>query len=505
MAVEEKIYDVVIIGSGMGGLSCANILAQEGKKVILLEKNRQIGGNLQVFSRDKCVFDTGVHYLGGLEKGQVLNKLFKYFGILDDLKLKKMDEDGFDHIHFLDEKVYYKYGMGYDNFIRILLQYFPEEREAIEKYCDSIKSIVKNLPISQLIFAEDYMPTIDFTLNAKEFINSLTNNTQLQKVLAGNNVLYVGTTKTPFYVHALVLHYYIESSWKCIDGSSQIASLMAKKIKELGGEILNRSQVISANYNNDKTVKSVNLSNGNIIMGKEFISNIHPQVTIDVFGKENFNKRFVDRIMSLKNSGGMFVVNIVFYENTFEYINHNLYQINTEDIWNLSNDKNAWPSFYMVSVPPNAKNPAFANGISVICGMSINEIEKWSNTFNNVTKQQTRGKEYEAFKIEKAEIVIEAISKHWPNIRSKIKSYTSSTPLSHRDYTASPNGSGYGIEKDSNEPYKTFINTKTSIPNLFLTGQNLILHGVLGVSLTALETCFNLVQKEALLEKINKQ
>ncbi|MFO0322379.1 MAG: FAD-dependent oxidoreductase, partial [Bacteroidota bacterium] len=57
-------YDVVIIGSGFGGLCSAYILSKEGKRVCVLEKNRQIGGSLQIFSREKSIFDTGVHYLG---------------------------------------------------------------------------------------------------------------------------------------------------------------------------------------------------------------------------------------------------------------------------------------------------------------------------------------------------------------------------------------------------------------------------------------------------------
>jgi len=63
--------------------------------------------------------------------------------------------------------------------------------------------------------------------------------------------------------------------------------------------------------------------------------------------------------------------------------------------------------------------------------------------------------------------------------------------------------SGYGIAKDSNAPFKTLINAKISIPNVYLTGQNLTLHGILGVSLTALLTCFNLVDKKELLKKID--
>src|SRR5476649_1513112 len=84
-------FDIVIIGSGMGGLVCADILGREGFKVCVLEKNKQIGGSLQTYVRDKVIFDSGVHYLGGLEKGQNLYQIFEYLDIMDKLKLQKMD------------------------------------------------------------------------------------------------------------------------------------------------------------------------------------------------------------------------------------------------------------------------------------------------------------------------------------------------------------------------------------------------------------------------------
>jgi monoamine oxidase len=97
-------YDVVITGSGLGGLVASIILAREGYSVCVLEKNNQYGGNLQTFVRDKTIFDTGIHYIGGLDKGQNLYKYFQYIGIMDALKLHKMDEDGFDIISFEDTR-----------------------------------------------------------------------------------------------------------------------------------------------------------------------------------------------------------------------------------------------------------------------------------------------------------------------------------------------------------------------------------------------------------------
>ena len=93
-------YDYVIIGSGLGGLISAVILAKEGKKVCVLEKNNQYGGNLQTFVREKVIFDTGVHYIGSLGKDEILYKYFKYVGIIDDLKLNQLDIKGYDRICF---------------------------------------------------------------------------------------------------------------------------------------------------------------------------------------------------------------------------------------------------------------------------------------------------------------------------------------------------------------------------------------------------------------------
>ena len=124
-------FDVLIIGTGMGGLVCGNILSRKGYRVCMVEKNKQIGGCLQVYSRNKVIFDAGVHYLGGLGKGQNLYQIFKWLGVLEQLKLEKMDEDGFDRIMIGGEDKQYKLAQGYSQFIQNLISDFPGEENAI--------------------------------------------------------------------------------------------------------------------------------------------------------------------------------------------------------------------------------------------------------------------------------------------------------------------------------------------------------------------------------------
>jgi all-trans-retinol 13,14-reductase len=140
-------YDTIVISSGLGGLMTALILAKEGRKVAIVEKNKQFGGNLQSFFRDGVLFDTGVHYVGSLEKGQPLHNYFSYAGIISDLDLECMPKDGYDRICFAQEPTVYPHAQGYDNFITQLLSYFPQEKAALEQYVARIKEVCNRFPL----------------------------------------------------------------------------------------------------------------------------------------------------------------------------------------------------------------------------------------------------------------------------------------------------------------------------------------------------------------------
>lgn len=318
-------FDVVIIGSGLGGLECAYILAKEGYKVCVLEKNRQFGGNLQIFVRDRAIFDTGIHYIGGLAEGQNLNRYFKYFGLMDRLKLKRMDMDGFDVISFSGHEKEYRHAQGYENFIEVLSKDFPKERKAIVEYCNKIREITQQFPLYNLrVGDKDILNTKIFEINARDYINSVTSDVMLQNVLAGSNPLYAGNgDKTPLYVHALVVNTYIESSWKCVDGGSQIATLLVKDIKGMGGVVRNYARVSKIRCEGEKA-QYVELDNGEKIFAKTFISNIPPADTLDLLENSKIRPAYRHRISELNNTISVFTLNIVMKENAFPYLNHNI-------------------------------------------------------------------------------------------------------------------------------------------------------------------------------------
>ncbi|HEX9512899.1 MAG TPA: NAD(P)/FAD-dependent oxidoreductase [Puia sp.] len=497
-------FDVIIIGSGMGGLVCGNLLAMEGFKVCVLEKNKQVGGCLQTYVRDRVIFDSGVHYLGGLSAGQNLYQIFKYLDILDRLKLQKMDEDAFDKILFEGDDKEYVFAQGYDNFINRLLADFPEEEQALHAYCDKIKEVCSKFPLYNLRSGGDeHEKAGALEIDTKGFIDSITTNRVLREVLAGNNPLYAGMPdKTPFYVHALIINSYIESSYKCIDGGSQIAKYLSRSIRNKGGVILRNCEVKKIIVEDGKA-SCVELADGSRMHADHFISNVHPVKTLEMTETDLIKKVYRNRLKSLENSIGCFTLNIVFKKDSFKYSKHNYYVYNEGCVWKTdAYTQENWPLGYAAFFGASSKSPEYADGMTVLAYMKYEEVQQWEQTHNTVSRVEDRGETYESFKARKAEILLDYMERKFPRLRDHIKAYYTATPLSYRDYIGTEDGSLYGIAKDYKDSLKTFISPRTKLPNLFFTGQNLNLHGVLGAAMSGIVTTNALLGNDDIINKI---
>ncbi len=497
-------FDIVIIGSGMGGLICADILGREGYKICVLEKNKQIGGCLQTYVRDKVIFDSGVHYLGGLGEGQNLYQVFKYLGIIEKLKLQKMDEDVFDKIIIENDEKEYVNAQGYENFIQHLLKDFPNEEKALRLYCDKIKEVCSKFPLYNLRSGGDVNEKTNVLgINTRTFIESITGDKKLQAVLVGNSMLYVlQSDKTPFYVHAMILNSYIESSWKCIDGGSNIGKYMAQNIRKHGG-VIHRNTKVKKIVVSDGEVNAVELADGSHVYAKYFISNMHPVTTLEMIDSNLIKHAYKSRIKSLENSIGGFVINIVFEKNSYPYIKNNFYYHKEGHEWTMAEyTEENWPLCYAIFFSASSKSSEYAESMTLLTYMRYDDVKQWSGTFNTVSKEDDRGIEYEDFKKRKAELLIDLVEEKFPGLRKSIKSYYTATPLSYRDYIGNDDGSMYGITKDYSNPLKTFISPRTKISNLYLTGQNLNLHGILGATMSGLVTCTAFLGNDNIIEKI---
>ncbi len=467
--------------------------------------NKQLGGNLQTYVRDKHIFDSGVHYVGGLDKGQNLYKIFKYLGIIDLMKLEKLDENAFDKIVFHSDEKEYAFAQGYDNFIKSLVKDFPNEEESIRKYCDSIRTVCSRFPLYNLRDG-DYLEKSEYlTFDAKAHIDSLTTNQRLRNVLGGNNLLYAGVAdKTPFYVHALVLNSYIESSYRFITGGSQIAKQLCRKILDNGGTVKNRTEIVKLHVEDGK-VAFAEAKDGKRFHGDYFISNIHPTRTLKMTETDVIRHAYRNRIGSLENSSSIFILNITLKPGRFKYQKSNYYCFLEDEVWSVMDyNEDNWPKAYALFFSGLGPGKEYAEGITLMAYMNFKDVEQWAGTHNTVGNPGARGESYEEFKKRKAELLITLAEKKFPGLRDAILNYYTSSPLTFRDYMGTDDGSIYGIAKDFKDPLKTFISPRTKIENLLLTGQNINLHGILGVSISSVVTCSVLLGMKEIIHKIAK-
>ena len=491
---------VAILGSGLGGLVCGYILAKNGYEVIVLEKNNQIGGCLQTFQRKNTKFDTGMHYIGSMEEGQILHRFFKYLNLLNDVKISRLDTAGYDVISIAGE--HYKFASGYENFVETLSQQFPQHREEIKLYVKKIREIATASPLYNLqkINNQTFVETEDIKTGVHEFISSITKNTRLQDVLAGNLPLYGGIKdKTPTYIHALINNFYIQSAFRIVGGSDSIALSLANSIQSFGGKIMTNAEVTKIDCDAEK-VTSVKLSNGDTIEANSFISNIHPQVTLDKIDSPLIRNVYRTRISELENSISNFTVYIKFKENRTPYLNYNYYFYEHNDVWSSQYyDAKKFPENYLYMHQAVEDKAVFADSAELIAYMRYEEVKKWETT-----PIGNRGSDYLEFKEEKACQLLQKLEQSFPGINSSIDTYYTSTPLTYRDYTATKEGSMYGIVRDKNFPAQTFVSQRTKIPNLFMTGQSINTHGILGVTVGAIITCAELLGINPIMKQIEQ-
>ena len=172
-----------------------------------------------------------------------------------------------------------------------------------------------------------------------------------------------------------------------------------------------------------------------------------------------------------------------------------------KDSWNPAKyNEQAWPAACILYTSADKSNPEYAESMTISAFMKYDELLQWENT-----RVGRRGSRYREFKQKRAGLLIDFVNSSFEGLRDSIESYYTATPLTFRDYTGSPGGSLYGIMKDCRNPRESYISPQTRIPNLYLTGQSsgVGLHGVLGVTLSALFTCEPLLDIEKLLKEIS--
>ena len=506
---------VVIIGSGMGGLSCGVVLSKNGYEVTVLEQGRQIGGCLQCFSRGGARFETGMHFIGSAGKGETLERLLRYLEVRKDIRLSELDRDGYDVVCLEGKR--YRFANGRDAFIRQMTDYFPHQHEELKKYFDLIEKVAcaSRLHSLEEVGGDDAVNTEYQLRSINEVVEGVITDPLLAKVLVGRLPLYAAERgKTPFATHAFITDFYNQSAYRIVGGSDKIAQSMKHTIEKYGGRVLpcHRATRIVCDENHAIGVEVEHSVRPRIErikpMGdaedREFfpcdyvISDAHPMRTLELTDSKLLRPAFRSRINSIPQTVGGFSVYLEFKDDTVPYQNYNFYGYDSGTPWDCEKyDEQTWPKGYLYMHFCQEEKPRYAKTGVILSYMQMSDVAPWSGT-----KTGHRGADYEAFKQRKAEKLIDVVERDFPGFRDSIKHYYTSTPLTYYDYTGTEGGSMYGIARDIHLGAACRVPQRTKIPNVFQTGQNINSHGILGVTVGTIVTCSELLTVERIYQQI---
>lgn len=432
-------------------------------------------------------------------KDQIMYQYFKYFGITDDLRLHKLNDDGFDYFHFSDGESYC-HAAGNERFVDTLSRRFPEDRKGIETIVNQMQNIGDMIAPEVLRSGKLYnRGGKDYTtVSAYSEIERNINNDRLRNVMAGNTGLYAGDKlTTSMYEYGVITHSYIQGAYAFEDGSQQLADLIVRQIERNGGEVRLNARVEKIHLEGDKA-EYVELTSGERIFGERIISSIHPSTTFSILENNTvYKKAFFTRMNSLANTYGIFTTYLLMKPNTVKYENSNHFYFNINDVWSLDYMyKGANIPGVLMCMQPNSRNQ-YTDVISLLTPMPFEQCARWADTTIG-----RRGDDYKAFKEHFGNAVIDFVSQFNPNLKENIEFIHTASPLTYRDYTSTPEGSAYGLVKDCRNPLASLVFARTKISNLLITGQSLNIHGCLGATISAAVTCSEILGEEYLAKKI---
>ena len=479
--------DVIIIGAGMGGLFAGAFLAREGLRVTLLEKNRGYGGGLSNFVRNGESYETGMHVAGGFYPGGNLYEICSYLGIAD--RLSMTDADIMAHVIDIRTGREFDLPSGSEAFVRSLSREFPDSAAGIEAYVKALQRVASEERRFFFRNATDGEHSDEFTMPADEFIAKYISDTDLRRLLAFQRPLYAGVDgQTPAFLHAMISSVFMERSQFFTDGSQSLADLLACVIEKAGGQILTADGVTRVNVE-DGQVTYVETLSGKRYQADWYVSDIHPCALVEMSGDKAFPSYYVRRLHDIPDTSSAFKLYVRLKQGRLSALRHPVFIIGVD----------GWPFEEAAFMCPDKTDPEFCSHMTVLAEMQPDEVHQWQDT-----RTGHRGAEYSAWKKSRMDRMMELLERAFPGIADNVAECFGASPLTFRDWTGSRNGSMYGYRKDSGNLLMSMLSVRTKVRNLLLTGQNVNMHGIGGVPMTAIDTAEYILGRNYIIDRINK-
>ncbi|MCH9685891.1 MAG: NAD(P)/FAD-dependent oxidoreductase [Deltaproteobacteria bacterium] len=490
-------YDAIVIGSGMGGLTTASLLARHGRlRVLVLERHYEVGGFTHTFRRPGYEWDVGVHYVGQTKPGAPLRRLF------DDVTAGQLQWADMGPVY--DEIVIgrdrYELRAGYRNFRDTMIGYFPKERGAIDEYLRLVRQCSrwvgpyfaeKLLPdfLSRTVGASLRHPLLRLARRTtREVLESLTDDPRLIAVLSAQYGDYgLPPSQSSFFIHAMVVQHYMGGAAYPVGGSARIAETIVPVIRAAGGQVVTSAGVEHIVFEDGRAV-GVCMADGAVQRAPLIVSGAGVGTTYGSLVPASILREhgMTEAITAVEPSVSHATLYLGFDE-TAEQLG-----LGKRNIWvhapgdhdtnfaRFVDDPSAPLPFAYLSFA-SAKDPDFTRRhpgratVEVVALAPYQWFEPWQDT-----RWKRRGDDYDALKRDLSDKMLEALFEECPQLRGKVAYQELSSPLSTRHFCNFGRGELYGLAHTPKRFEQRWLRPKTPIPGLYLTGADVSTAGVGG-------------------------
>ena len=499
-------YDAIIIGSGIGGLTTAALLARLGKRVCVLEQHYTAGGYTHSYEREGYEWDVGVHYIGEVHKPWSMIR--RVFDVISDGNLDWAPMDAhYDRIVIGEQT--YDYVAGREEFKAEMARHFPGEVAVLERYVDLLSEVSAKVPrffagqalprslgmlYSKLrrLWLPDY-----FFKTTREVLEGLTDNQELIGVLTAQWGDYgLPPAEAAFVMHAMVAKHYITGGNYPVGGAIRIAETIIPVIETAGGQVFTYAGVDKIIVENGRAVgvrlqkDGVELRAPQIVSCAGLIPTYTRLIPTDVAAQHNL----LAPLQQVEPSAATLCLYAGFKGSAAELglpkTNYWVYPSFDHDA-NISAFKNSadapMPLIYMSF--PSAKDPSWdarypnKATVEIVAATLPARFAQWQGS-----TWGKRGADYEALKAELTEHLLETLYQHQPQLRGQLDFCELATPLSTEWFQWNVQGEIYGIDHTVKRFDQHWIHSQTPIKGLYLTGADTVTAGVGGALMAGVLT-----------------